>query len=63
MALYFSKERAGVADVDVQCRTITPVRALDGQGLHRGEDVEIGGCCCKKVDCGNRDPELIANSL
>jgi len=52
-----------VADVDVQCRTITPVRALDGQGLHHGEDIEIGGCCCKNVDCGNRDLELIANSL
>ena len=49
-ALYFSKERAGVADVDVQYRAVVPVRALDGQGLHRGEDVEFGGCGCKSAD-------------
>ena len=52
-----------MADVDVQCRVVAPVRALDGQGLHRGEDIEVGGLCIKNVDCGNRDPELVANSL
>jgi len=43
-------ERAGVADVGVQCRAVAPVRALDGQGPPRGEEEEVGGCWCKTVD-------------
>ena len=39
-----------MADVDVQYRAVAPVRALDGQGLHRGEDAEFGGCGCKSDD-------------
>ena len=39
-----------MADVDVQCHAVMPMRALDGQGLHRGEDVEVGGCGCKSAD-------------
>ena len=52
-----------MADVDIQCRAVAPVRALDGQGLHRGEDAVFGGCCCKGADRFNSGLGFAAISL